>query len=531
MRSLILFLALAIGVSAEVATPGSDVFEIDRPRDGEGPELFGARPGEPVLVERLRGVRFVNSPAQLTAPGFPSDLIDVSLVPELNTPGFIEVVVHFHGKPVSQASLRRLVHTVKSYMGLMRSPFTSVYLPPQDITDGYVQVVINDATVDGEVAVNGAKYFSPASFRSVIRQQPGKPIDKARLDEDIAWLNRNPYRQVRVAAAPGGSAGTTRLELQVEERLPWNVSASYDNTGSQSTDENRISAGITWANALGRGDQMTYRFIADPDVEHSKTHAASYTAFLPWRHIATFSGSYSSIESIMIAPFTQHGTSWQTGLRYEIPLRPLRAGWTQNLVFTADFKYSDNNLEFAAIPITNNVTHVAQLGASYGVSFPKFGGQNSIWFTGYASPGGLTRYNKDGAFDATRPGARAEYAYGTINVSHQRPLANRFAWISSATLQVSSGALLGSEQLNGGGSYAVRGYRESSAFGDEGIVANNELHAPAFALFKGRDTVDLFAFADFASLHLDVDHESTDLRSVGVGVNYQFGRQFSLRAS
>lgn len=79
--------------------------------------------------------------------------------------------------------------------------------------------------------------------------------------------------------------------------------------------------------------------------------------------------------------------------------------------------------------------------------------------------------------------------------------------------------------------FASDGYRESSAFGDEGIVANNELRAPPFALCKGRDTVDLFAFADLAALHLAVDHESTDLRSVGFGVNYQFGRHFSARAS
>jgi hemolysin activation/secretion protein len=147
------------------------------------------------------------------------------------------------------------------------------------------------------------------------------------------------------------------------------------------------------------------------------------------------------------------------------------------------------------------------------------------------SPGGLTNRNRDTAFRGSRPGAKAEYAYGQINLSHQHPLPRGFYWNSSATVQLASGALLGTEQLNGGGAYSVRGYPESSAFGDWGIVASNELHAPPVSAIRGHDNIDLFCFVDVASLNLHVDDESTDLRSAGVGVNYQLTRHFSLRAA
>src|SRR5690606_26814709 len=114
-----------------------------------------------------------------------------------------------------------------------------------------------------------------------------------------------------------------------------------------------------------------------------------------------------------------------------------------------------------------------------------------------------------------RPGAKAEYAYGTLQLSHARPLAWGFSWRTTLDLQFASGALLGSEQLSGGGSGAVRGYGESSAFGDEGVMANNELHLPPWSLLKGRDQVGLFAFVDVASLRLKVDRESTELCSGG----------------
>jgi hemolysin activation/secretion protein len=524
----LLFLAAVLPCVAWAAD-ATETVDVPLPKRHLGPELFAARPGEAVLAKRLRGLRFITGPDQLTAPGFPQDILDLSLIPEMNTPGFIEVLVHFHNKPVSRESLERLVRSVRSYMGLMRSPFVSVYLPPQDITDGYVQVVVSEATVDGPVNVLGAHYFSASNYRAAVSQQPGQPVDRAQLDEDVAWLNRNPYRQAQLSAAAGSKAGTTRLDLMVQERFPVGLSAGFDNTGTKSTGQDRVSAGVVWANALWRGDQMSYRFIGDPALEHSKTHSLSYMAFLPWRHIATFTASYSSINSIMAPPFEQHGTSWQLGTHYEIPLRAPREGWTQNLSFSADLKYSDNNLLFASIPITNNPTRIPELGAAYGVSFRALGGQNSATFSGYVSPGGLGDQDGDRAFNGSRFGAKARFAYGTFNFAHDHPLRYGFTWDFNLNAQAATGALLGTEQLNGGGSSAVRGYSESSAFGDGGVVVSNELHAPPFVLPRLQTSFDVFGFVDFASLNLRVDNESTDLRSVGLGANLQVRRNLSVR--
>lgn len=493
-------------------------------------ELFAARPDETRLADQLVGLRIVATPAQLADPGFPAPGIDPTRVPLCNREDFYLIVAAFMDQPVSKPSLDRLVLAVQHYVHLQGKSLVSVYLPPQDITGGYVQIVVSEAKSAGAIKVVGAKYFSEATYLAALSQDPDQPVNEAGLKADVDWINRNPYRQARLAAGSGPTAGSTQINLLVQERAPWAVSASVDNTGTKSTEEQRVSAGVSWANAFGRGDMMNYRFIADPSLEHSRTHTAGYTAFLPWRHIASLSAMYTDLDSIMPEPFTQRGTSWQTSLRYEVPLRAPRAGWAQNLSFTADFKYSDNNIEFALVPVTNNATHVVQAGANYGFTFPALGGQNSVYLSGHASPGGLTDYNTDEAYAGTRPGAKASYVYGALTFSHQRPL-GRWSWMTNANLQLASGALLGSEQLNGGGSGAVRGYAESTAFGDWGVVVNNELHAPGFGLFKGRDQLDLFAFVDFASLNLHVDHESTDLRSAGLGLNYQFGRHFSARAA
>jgi hemolysin activation/secretion protein len=150
--------------------------------------------------------------------------------------------------------------------------------------------------------------------------------------------------------------------------------------------------------------------------------------------------------------------------------------------------------------------------------------------SGYVSPGGLSARNRGRYFDASRAGAKAQYAYGKINLVHQRALGRGFSWQTAIEAQVANGALLGTEQLNGGGSAAVRGYRESSAFGDWGVVANNELHLPALKFGQPALALDAFAFFDFASLGLHED-DSMDLQSAGVGFNGQFSQALNVRAA
>jgi hemolysin activation/secretion protein len=79
-------------------------------------------------------------------------------------------------------------------------------------------------------------------------------------------------------------------------------------------------------------------------------------------------GSWSKIQPVLPEPLTQEVASWQTGVRYSLPFATTASGGTRSLSFGADFKYSDNNLEFAAIPITDNVTHIAQVGLTFSMS-------------------------------------------------------------------------------------------------------------------------------------------------------------------
>jgi Hemolysin activation/secretion protein len=492
--------------------------------------VLAAQPDEEVLLPELKSIVLlpaVPNDVSGVAPANPG--VDASRVSWLQGEAFAREMAPFLGQPVSLASLDRLQMVIRTHLQLLGRPFARVYAPPQDITDGTVRIVVQLASLGGEVSVDGNKWFGRERYTGTLRARSGEALDAAALNADLAWLNRNPFTHVTPVVEAGDEPGTTRVTLRAEERFPFSFSAGYDNTGTRNTDEDRVSASVQWGNALGRGDLMSYRLSGDPSFDHLRSHSLSYTAFLPWRHVLTLQAALSEIDSVMPAPFTQGGTSWQVAARYELPLAPLRNGWTQSLSFGGDFKYSDNTLEFATIPVTDNVTHIAQVGATYGVTFPVLGGRSSATVSGYASPGGLTRYNGDRAFGGSRPGAQADYVYGKLTLTHQRALPLGFSWSTVADFQAASGALLGSEQLSGAGTYAVRGYRENSAFGDEGVVMNNELHLPPLTWAAARTQVDAFVFLDAASLHLNVDDDNVELSSAGFGANAAVNRWLSVR--
>jgi len=493
--------------------------------------LLLPQPGEEKILSSLEAIVLLPAPPAEGERAAATRGLDATRVPFLQTPDFARAVSFFLGRPASIGSLDRLQQVIRIHLQLAGRPLARVFLPPQDITDGTVRIVVQFAALDGDVRVDGNKWFARERYTGVLRARPGEALDAVALNADLAWLNRNPFRRVTPVIEAGGQPGTTRVTLRADERFPFSFSTGYANTGTKATDVDRLSASVQWGNAFGRGDLLNYGFSADPAAAHLRSHSLGYTAFLPWRHVLTLQAAYSTIDSALPAPFAQTGKSWQVGARYEIPLAAPRAGWTQSLNLTADFKSSDNTLEFATIPITGNTTHVAQFGGSYGLTFPALGGQNDARLELQLSPGGLTRYNDTAAFDGSRPGAKAAYGYAKLGLRHQHGLKGGWGLILSADAQFSTGALLGSEQLNGGGVSAVRGYRENSAFGDWGVLGTAELHAPGFAVFKGRDRADVFAFVDAASLRLHVDDDGTDLASAGVGVNYQFGAHFSLRAS
>lgn len=532
-----LLVATALPVRAQdlrdvSAEPTPTLVDTTAGQEGIG-ALLAAQEGEPILVERLNGIVFVDDENQVVdQPSAVAGGIDTSRAPVLAGLSVETLAAELIGRPQSAASLSRLQGAVRATLDAAGHPFTVVYVPEQDVTTGILQIVAKEAVLD-EVVVENARWFSDDSYAGAVHLRPGDAIDLETLQRDVAWLNRHPFRQVTPMAQPGSTPGTTSIVLRAADRVPVRPFVGYDNTGTRVTRTPRVVAGLSWGNVFGLGHMVTYQVRADPQFNRSTSHALNYQVHLPWRHLLTVYGAYARIDPSLAAPFDQRGRTWQTGLQYSIVLPTGGRRVDQRLGFALDFKASDNTLEFSDTPVVDNETHVAQIGMSYDIAFRDGRGQTAFSVSLYHSPGGLTDRNSDEAFRIARARAGATYTYGRLSVARLTRLASRLEWTGTADVQLANRNLLGSEQLVAGGAASVRGFDEGYAYGDNGVLARNTFSIPVWFGRTDRLAVDLFHDVARVWSHdrLDGEPAARVIQGAGAGLRYDIGSRATLRAA
>jgi len=488
------------------------------------------------LLPELKGLVFVSSVAGVKMNGVTQAGLDVAVVPLLDTPEFREKITPYLGKPLTMGGLKQITREAVIALRAANRPVVDVAVPQQAIDTGTIQLVVIEGTL-GQVRVEGNRWFSSEKIAREVRIAPGQPIAGSGLLDDLSWLNQNPFRRVDLVFAPGAGDTQTDVILRVQDRFPVRVYAGYDNTGTPTTDENRVFGGVNWGNAFGRGDQLNYQLTASPDFQQMVAHSGSYIAQLPWRHTLTTFGSYSTSKP-EVAPFNLEGTAWQVGTRYKVPLKT----WLRlehAFVAGLDFKSSDNDLAFGGSSVFAQATNVIQLTLAYQATRTNDYGATSGELSVALSPGGIGVRDDDSDYTASRAGAEARYAYVKLDLERQTKLPAAFTWVAQAQGQLATTNLLGSEQLGFGGANSLRGYDEREVNGDGGAMLVNELRAPGFGLVKylGVDRVrDLLVPLVFVDAGVSLIHDplpgedrTTSLASTGVGVRYSLGEHLTAK--
>lgn len=503
-------------------------------------------------MAELKGLRLVAgpgslAPGELAAAGVSSDIAFAApLAPQLQP---------FLGQPLTLGALARIEAVIVDYYRAHHRPFVNVAVPPQDVSNGTVRVVVTEYRV-GKIRVLKNRWFAARLVRGDVRLNPGDTIDAARLEADLAWLNQNPFLTVDAITRPGIQPGQTDIDLTVHDKFPASVYAGYSDDGSPGASLYQWKFGALWGNAFGSGQQLAYQFTASPDFFTGRAarpdgsrgasflaHALTATIQLPWRNTLQLIGSYE-VDHPNIGPdFARTGYASQLSVRYVIPLPPARR-LSQQLSLGYDYKATNNNLDFGGVVVSDQSTEIDQFPITYQASLGDAWGHTSLADTLVLSPGGLSGRNSDAAF---QPGvnqagvafARARYAYDRLDLERDTILPGRFTWIAKASAQVASANLMPSEQLNIGGMETVRGYTEEVTGGSEGVLLSTELRAPAFSLLfregasDRRDALQPDVFFDYGRVFNVRDipgaPPAVALSSVGLGARYAIGAHVNLR--
>ncbi len=113
-----------------------------------------------------------------------------------------------------------------------------------------------------------------------------------------------------------------------------------------------------------------------------------------------------------------------------------------------------------------------------------------------------------------------------------RLLAPETLLLVRSNIQVADDALLPSEQFSIGGFFSVRGYRKDALLTDNGLVASAEVRLPVLRVPEAQGVLQLIPFVDYGIGWNSAgrpDPDPQDLASVGIGLQWQQGDNFTAR--
>jgi hemolysin activation/secretion protein len=501
---------------------------------------------EVVITSELKSLVFVESENQMKQEGVTGVQGIVASSTLLQKPEFADRMKRFFGKPVTLGVLDEITREVINYFREQGFPVVNVIVPQQTVKDGVIQILAIEATV-GRVKVEGARWFRPNNIRKEVNLREGDKIDANQLQDDVSWLNTNPFRTADLKFEPGEKEGTTDLVIDVKDRFPLRVYTTFDDYGIDLTGKNRQSVGLNLGNIFSLDQQAGFQYTTSwKDIFNSmNAYSGSYMIPFPWRNSLNIFGSYTESISEFLPGQSFQGSSWQMSGRYNVPL-PTLDPVSHSFFVGLDFKQSINSfLIFGQNVATGTNSGIApfsvfQLTAGYDASIPDDFGLSSFELAGYYSPGGVSGWNNTAQFQQVVPNSSASYVYGKFNFNRTFILPYKFTVSGNFNGQWSSAPLMPTEQYGIGGYNTVRGYDERSANGDNGYVMSFELRSPPGSIFKifddqsVDDSLQFLGFFDYGYVGnikplIDEPEAVVYLMSIGPGLRYNIDRFTSVR--
>jgi hemolysin activation/secretion protein len=498
-----------------------------------------------VLIQELTGLSFVTSKAQVQSNGATVSGVtaDASLAVLSDEEFAQSVAIKYLSQPLTLRKLNALNRDTVEFLRKHGFPVVDVIVPEQDITAGCVQLIVLKGTI-GQIEFTGNEFFSSELLASQLSSTSGTVVTSDTIRNDLNWINRNPFRNVNLLYSRGQNFSETNLNFQVEDRRPVRFYAGYENSGTRSTDTDRMFAGLNLGNVFGLDHQLNYQYTMAPDLDDFYAHSASYVVpITQWRHVLSFYGAYSNSTAEISSDILEaEGESYSFGLRYSVPLRGTDS-FNHEIFGGYEYKYSENSIIFSGVSLPETKTEIGQFNLGYSAALRDNWGSTSMNLIGYYSPGNMFSYNDDEDFSNVSYEGESDYMYGRVTFERITRLPEDFTLLASVTGQLSDENLLVSEQLGAGGYATVRGYQERIANAEEGVITTLELRTPTFTitgneLFGAKlpgDQLQLLTFWDYANLERNnpdetsPSPESYSLSSAGVGLRYSMTEHFSLR--
>ena len=463
--------------------------------------------------------------------------VDVSEVSGLDAAALREQLTPFVDRPLSRKLIAEVQAAIAAAYREAGRPFVSVTLPPQEVSSGVLQLRVIVFKVAGiKVTGAAAESYPPSRIRLV----PGQEIDARKLETDLDWANRNPFRQVEAVFGPGKDLGMTDVNIQVTDRKPWQVYAGYANSGTLLTDRNRYYVGASGAPSADvfASYQLTGSgnfWIDDglfnrPDDAKYVSQAGRVLTPLGLRTSLEVVGDHVLTNERPNNLFRIKTQTSQASAIVRTALSDLLPPAVGDLLGGVELKHQLRTTIFDGTPVAEGSADVAQLVVGWNGRWSDNLGTNTLDVRFKSNPGGILTGNNSLAWSAFTNGRVTDVRTNLVTLEFGRvtPLPKSLSLKSEVSVLASSKPLPDTERIGLGGIHAVRGYVTEDGAVDQAVILRNSLYVSMPSMPSWMPgTLAPFLLADVGWGRDLFSRRDSTLSSVGAGLDFAAGANFN----
>ncbi|NEQ69032.1 MAG: ShlB/FhaC/HecB family hemolysin secretion/activation protein, partial [Symploca sp. SIO2D2] len=455
-----------------------------------------------------------------------------------------EIVRPYEGRNLTSEQLAEVINQIAQLYSVQGYTTSGVIakldqIPPPD---GVVQIQVTEGSLE-EIRIEGTRRVNPKYIRNRILLNARKPLDTAKLEEQLRLLHINPlFYSVKAKLQNGTRNGQSILTVRVTEANPFEGSINIDSYSPPSIGSEHLGLNLLHRNLTGNGDKID-AFYYHTTTSGKEEFDISYQIPLNIRNGTLQLRANRTRNQITQESLNTFGIDGKSEL-YELSFRqPLIYTAQEEFALSGGFSYKDGQTF-----IFNNILQPFSIGAdANGVT------RTSVFRFGQD----YLKRDVQGAWSV-----RSRFSFGTSLLdatTNPSPIPDSkfFSWLGqiqrfqrldenhwllvSFDVQLTPDSLLPSEQFAIGGGQSIRGYRQYARSGDNGFRFSIEDRITLGRFGGGFPTFQLIPFVDLGKVWNNPNNpdplpKQTFLVSTGLellwrpipGVNIRLGYGFPI---
>lgn len=409
---------------------------------------------------------------------------------------------------------------------------TQVIVPPQTIDGGNARLRVVEGYVDRVIVDGDLSESEMVLIRAYAENiKTGNALNAESLERELLLINDIPGISARSVLGPSPTTpGAADMRIIVE-RDRYDAFVGIDSHGSRYLGPLQLSAAGSVNSFFGANERITGQVVVAPDIDHDGNSIELAFFSLGYAQpinrygtVANASFSHTATKpGYNLEQFDVRGKSqsFTVGLSH-----PFIRSRNENLYGRINFNWRDVHSSNILEPTREDRIRAIRIGGRYEFL-------DTLWRVGINTVDveysqGLDIFGSSDEGDLFLTRSQADPTFSKLNVELQRlqSLTDSVNLLLKAKGQLSSDALLSSEEFGVGGMDIGRAFDPSEIIGDEGMAGKIELQWNRPSSMQYLENYQLFSFFDAGRIFNDdatTSSTKTDtITSAGAGIRANF---------